>query len=206
MGLFLIEILIKNKPINKETPMFKQLLSILTPELIIQAVKDNPKVVIETLHKFDTFKLLGASLTTEQQVTISNNTNSVNQFLTTQASQTIINAWADEFTKFIDSAKAKVQEIEDAKIKSEELKVEARPSDINMAELRAKIEAEVRAEIAAKSKNEVNKLEYAKIENSKPLSTTEILAKIKAELDAKTKANSESVSDIEAKTKLIIGK
>ena len=122
--------------------MFSQILKILTPDIILQAVKENPQLILETLHKFDTFKLLGNSLNNDQQMALSSHTGLVNQFLNTEPSKVSIRTWADEFIKFI-----KLLEEEAAKV--------AVPAVLDetsiRAALRAEIEKEVRDEIIAKS-------------------------------------------------------
>lgn len=120
--------------------MLNQLLSVMTPELIIHAIKQNPKVIIETLQKFDTFKLLGSSLTEQQQITISNNVGLVNDFLKSQEGKTAIGLWADEFTNFVEKIRIATG--------AEPVKVET-PEEIELR-IRQKVEAEIRAELAAK--------------------------------------------------------
>jgi hypothetical protein len=114
--------------------MLAQLLSAMTPELIINAVKANPKIIIETLQKFETFKLLGAALNTDKQVLLSNNAGLINDFLKSNAGVAAIQLWMDEFSEFVN----KVNKIKEA------------PRPETKEELEARVRAEVRAELGLK--------------------------------------------------------
>lgn len=150
--------------------MFSQILKILTPEIILQAVKENPQLILETLHKFETFKLLGNSLNNDQQMVLSKYPGLVNSFLATESSKESIRTWADEFTKF-------VKELE-----TQEVAKVTPPVIIDEVSLRAslreEIEKEVRADILAKS-------------IVAPLdSNAKILAKLEAQIKELTAAKS----------------
>ncbi len=103
--------------------LLPHLVQIMTPELIIQVIKANPKLIVETLQKFDTFKLLGQSLSEEQQVILSNNLAKVNGFLLTPDGKSAIGLWMEEFTQFLnktkDTIKAETPAEMEARIRSE---------------------------------------------------------------------------------------
>ena len=143
--------------------MLNQLLSVMSPEMIIHAIKANPKVIIDTLQKFDTFKLLGSSLSTEQQVVLSNNASLVNDFLRSEQGRTAAYLWADEFTNFVNKWKSTVTTQEDEEKKKE-------------------IEAKVRAEVETRVRKEVEERVRKEIEST---AVAEIQDKIKAEIAAK---------------------
>lgn len=173
--------------------MFTQLLRILTPELIIQAVKDNPKVILETLHKFDTFKLIGSSLNTDQQIALSNNTALVNNFLASESSKAAISTWADEFTIFIQGLQTEATAKIEAEASALALANKAATEVAAKQELRSQMEAEIREEI---------RLEQL----TKP--KVDIVAQIKAELEANARAGaafqSKGIEDLEIKTKALL--
>jgi hypothetical protein len=128
--------------------MLNQLLSVMTPELIIHAIKANPTVIIQTLQKFDTFKLLGQSLNTEQQIVLSNNAPLINDFLKSEAGRTAAYLWAEEYCSFVSKWKeaAKTQAITgelDSEVAQKEAEIRAKLK----AEIEAKVEARIRAEI-----------------------------------------------------------
>ena len=120
--------------------MLTQLLQVMSPDLIIHAVKQNPKIVIETLQKFDTFKLLGSSLTEQQQIVISNNVALVNDFLRSQEGKTAIGLWADEFSEFV----------EKVRIATGAEPIIPESAEAMESRIRKEIEEKVRAEIALK--------------------------------------------------------
>ncbi len=139
----------------------------MTPELIIHAIKSNPKVIIETLQKFDTFKLLGQSLSTEQQIVLSNNAILINDFLKSEAGRTAAYLWAEEYCTFVSKWKEKantatlINEVEEEVAKKE-------------AEIRNKIRAEIEAKVEARIRSEIESTNIAEIQN-----------KIKVEIAAK---------------------
>lgn len=85
--------------------MLNQILQLLTPEMILEAVKSNPGVVINTLQKFDTFKLLGAAITPELQLALSNNLNMINPFLSSDAGRAASKAWVESFSGYLNANK-----------------------------------------------------------------------------------------------------
>ncbi len=136
--------------------MLNQLLSVMTPELIIHAIKSNPTVIIQTLQKFDTFKLLGQSLSTEQQVVLSNNAVLINDFLKSEAGRTAAYLWAEEYCSFVAKWKdtSKIQAIT-GEIESETAKKEAEIRAKIKVEIESKVEARIRAEIEQENIKEI---------------------------------------------------
>lgn len=131
--------------------------------MIIHAIKSNPKVILDTVQKFDTFKLLGSSLSSEQQVVLSNNAPLLNDFLRSEAGRTAIYLWAEEFCTFVNKWKATVTTKEDEITKKE-------------------IEAKIKSEVEARVRKEIEERVRKEIESS---AVTEIQDKIKAEIAAK---------------------
>lgn len=162
--------------------MFTQILKILTPELIIQAVKDNPKVIVETLHKFDTFKLIGASLTETQQLCLSSNTALVNKYLGTETSRAGLRVWAEGFVEYI-KALNEAKEIEIAKVAKIDEKEELR------LKMRAELEAEIRNEI----RNEISP-------------TSKLILDMEEANRSIINTTAKSIADLEEKTKLLNNK
>lgn len=119
--------------------MLTHLLSVMTPELIIHAIKQNPKVIMDTIQKFDTFKLVGSCLTLDQQLILSNNVGLVNDFLSSSEGRAAVGLWADEFTSFVDSIKKKL-DIPEPIVETQE-QLEAR--------IREEVESKIRAELSA---------------------------------------------------------
>ncbi len=85
--------------------MLNQLLKVMTPDMIIEAIKGNPIIVMETLQKFDTFKLLGQALTPDLQVVLSNNGRLINPYLSSSEGVSAIKVWAEGFSTFVDRQK-----------------------------------------------------------------------------------------------------
>jgi hypothetical protein len=143
--------------------MLNQLLSVMSPEMIIHAIKANPKVIIETLQKFDTFKLLGSSLSTEQQIVLSNNAPLLNDFLRSEAGRTAAYLWAEEFSSFVNKWKSTATTQED-ELKRKEIE----------AKVKAEVESKVRAEVEERVRKEIESTAVAEIQD-----------KIKAEIAAR---------------------
>ena len=153
--------------------MIEQLLKIITPDIISQAVKSNPTVVMEALQRFDTFKLIGSALTHDQQVLLSNNGRFINPFLASDTGKTAIKLWADEFCDYVNDIKEKEQVAIQAKIDEENAiklaktkKLEDKKlREINnlneslkeseMIKLRQDTEAKIRAELETKIRLEI---------------------------------------------------
>ena len=166
--------------------MLGQLLKILTPDLIIQAVKDNPKVVMETLQKFDTFKLLGQSLTPELQIVLSNNAGLVNHYLADEDGKAAARLWAEGFSEYVDGVKARAEAKIAATIKAEE--------DAKALE-QAKIDEENKALADSKALEDA-KIEARYLEENK----IRIEADAKARAEAEAQIRKESEAQIRAET------
>lgn len=153
--------------------MLNQLFKIITPEIIGQAIKDNPKVFIETLQRFDTFRLIGNALTQAQQLIVSNNTKLLNPFISSENGKEALKLFTEEFCTYVSTIKAAedkaLKEKEEAIKKDEEEKriaaelIKQQEIDrLNLATkeaeiMRAKlnIEARVRKEIEYRIRKEI---------------------------------------------------
>lgn len=134
--------------------MLSHLLKVLTPDLIFQAIRDNPKIVIEVLHKFDTFRLLGQSLTPELQIILSNNGKLVNEYLASADGQTAARLWAEGFAEFVAEVKLKQQKIIDAQ-KAENAKLTIASTLIEEKHAREDLERKLRRELEVKIRLEL---------------------------------------------------
>jgi hypothetical protein len=81
--------------------MLTDLLRIITPDALAQAIKANPKVVQAALQKFESYASLGQAMTVQQQVCISNNLNQLSTFFKTEAGKNSVGNLADEFEKYL---------------------------------------------------------------------------------------------------------
>lgn len=142
--------------------MLNNLLKVLTPDLILQAIRDNPKLVLEVLQKFDTFRLLGESLTPELQIVLSNNGRLVNEYLASADGKAAARLWAEGFAEFVTNTKRKQQELIDAQ-NAEKTKIalastiieEKHARDILEAKIRKDLEVKLRVEIEDKLRKEL---------------------------------------------------
>ncbi len=141
----------------------------MTPELIIHAIKSNPKVIVETIQKFDTFKLLGSATSSEQQIILSNNAILINDFLKSDAGRKYTFEWVEKFCEFVAAWKAKATE----QTISGEIELEVLSKE---QELREKIRLEIQAKLEARIRSEVEAENIEEIQN-----------KIRADLAAKAK-------------------
>lgn len=73
----------------------------MTPELIMHSIKQNPKVFLETLHKFESFNLVSASMTKDQQLLVSKHMYLLNDFLRSDNGRSSVNLFAEEFIDYI---------------------------------------------------------------------------------------------------------
>lgn len=80
--------------------MLTDLLKIVTPDAIAQAMKSNPKVVQAALQKFEAYSSLGAALTLQQQVCISSNLDKLDRFFKTDKGKKQLSSLAQEFVDF----------------------------------------------------------------------------------------------------------
>ncbi len=147
--------------------MLTQLLQVMSPDLIIQAIRANPKVVLDTLQKFDTFKLLGESLNQKQQITLSNNAGLLNDFLRSEQGKQAAFSWAEAFTNFVEEftkPPVALDEVTILRLREDQIRREIEDKiRLEMeAKLRSEIEPKIRAEIESQSKQEIqNKLTEA---------------------------------------------
>lgn len=81
--------------------MLADLLKVITPEMLVDAVRKNPVAVLSALQKFDTYVSFGQALTVDQQVCLSMNLNKVNDFLRSEQGKTSLSLLAEEFMKFV---------------------------------------------------------------------------------------------------------
>lgn len=81
--------------------MLADLLRIITPDALAQAIKANPKVVQAALQKFESYASLGQAMTVQQQVCVSNNLNQLSTFFKTEAGKASVGNLADEFEKYL---------------------------------------------------------------------------------------------------------
>lgn len=132
--------------------MLDQILQLLTPDMILQAIKNNPVVVRDTLQKFDTFKLLGAALTPELQLALSNNGSMINPFLSSDMGKAASKAWVESFTEYLESAKQSTPVL---------------GSEIISAEDRQELEDRLRREITLELREEALKKAIASLPKKK---------------------------------------
>ena len=81
--------------------MLTDLLRIITPEALAQAIRGNPKVVQAALQKFEAYSSLGQALTVNQQICISNNLDKLNNFFGTEAGKASVSVLAEEFVNYV---------------------------------------------------------------------------------------------------------
>ena len=80
--------------------LLADLLKIVTPDAIAQAMKSNPVVVQAALQKFEAYSSLGRALTVPQQVCISNNLDKLDKFFKTDKGKACVSLLAEEFVLF----------------------------------------------------------------------------------------------------------
>lgn len=81
--------------------MLADLLKVITPEMLVDAVRRNPVAVLSALQKFDTYVSFGQALTVDQQVCLSMNLTKVNDFLKSEQGKTSLSMLAEEFVDFV---------------------------------------------------------------------------------------------------------
>lgn len=81
--------------------MLDDILKSISADTLAHAIKSNPTTVLATLHKFKAYRSLGDAMTTEQQITLSNNVNKLNDFFKSEDGKMSIAIFAEEFTKFV---------------------------------------------------------------------------------------------------------
>jgi len=80
--------------------MLADLLNIITPDALFHAIKTNPAVVQMALQKFEACRSFGQALNEEQQVTISNNLNRINDYFKSTEGKDLLGILADDFVRF----------------------------------------------------------------------------------------------------------
>jgi len=81
--------------------MLTDLLKIITPDALAQAIRANPKVVQSALQKFEAYASLGQAMSVQQQVCVSNNLNRLGEFFKTDEGKSTVGGLADEFQRYI---------------------------------------------------------------------------------------------------------
>jgi hypothetical protein len=81
--------------------MLADLLKVITPEMLVQAVRSNPVAVLSALQKFDTYVSFGQALTVDQQVCLSMNLTKVNDFIKSEQGKTSLSMLAEEFVAYV---------------------------------------------------------------------------------------------------------
>ncbi len=81
--------------------MLTDLLRIITPDALAQALRSNPKIVQAALQKFEAYSSLGHALTIQQQVCISNNLDKLNSFFSTDSGKAAVSMLAEEFSTYV---------------------------------------------------------------------------------------------------------
>jgi hypothetical protein len=81
--------------------MVNNLLKLITPDILVQYIKANPRLVIDTFNRFEAFNTFTNALSTEQQVSISNNLHRIHEFVKSETGKDMISITVDEFTKFV---------------------------------------------------------------------------------------------------------
>jgi hypothetical protein len=146
--------------------MLSQLLKILTPEVIIQAIKDNPKLIMETIQRFETFKLVGSSLTPELQILVSTNIGAINEYLATAEGRSGTKQWAEGFSAYITKLKEAASAAASAKLTSE-----------TATSIHAEVTAQIRAELEAKLRKELEDKIRAEMGVTPPAAHTSLALK-----------------------------
>lgn len=81
--------------------MLADLLKVITPDMLVDAVRKNPVAVLSALQKFDTYISFGQALTVDQQVCLSMNLNKVNDFIRSEQGKTSLSLLAEEFMSYV---------------------------------------------------------------------------------------------------------
>jgi len=81
--------------------MLADLLKVISPEMLVDAVRKNPVAVLSALQKFDTYVSFGQALTVDQQVCLSMNLTKVNDFIKSEQGKTSLSLLAEEFMNFV---------------------------------------------------------------------------------------------------------
>lgn len=80
--------------------MLAELIKIISPDALIEAIKANPQLVLTTLNKFDAYSAFGSAMSTEQQMAVSTQLGKLGAFFRTDAGKAAVNNMASEFVRF----------------------------------------------------------------------------------------------------------
>lgn len=77
------------------------ILSAISPETLVYAIKSNPAIVQMAMHKFESYKAFANDLSDAQQVAISANLYKLKDFFNSDAGKSSVCCFADEFINFV---------------------------------------------------------------------------------------------------------
>ena len=80
--------------------MLADILKIISPEAMVEAIKANPNIVLQMLSKFEAYTAFGQAMSTEQQVALSTNLDKLSKFFKTDVGRSTIANMVNEFIKF----------------------------------------------------------------------------------------------------------
>ncbi len=86
--------------------MFPDLVNLLTPDVLMKLLRENHRMVIDTLQRFDAFTSFGKALNVEQQTVISNNLNSLAPFFNSELGRAAVENMAVSLSRFLEERKA----------------------------------------------------------------------------------------------------
>jgi len=81
--------------------MLTDLLRIITPDALAEAIRENPKIVQSALQKFESYASFGQAMTVQQQVCVSNNLDKLSDFFKNDAGKAKLHDLANEFVKYV---------------------------------------------------------------------------------------------------------
>lgn len=85
----------------KRTKMLADLLKVITPEMLVAAIKSNPMVIQSALQKFEAYNSFGQALTVDQQICVSNNLHKLDDFFKSEGGKSSLGILAEEFQRFV---------------------------------------------------------------------------------------------------------
>ena len=83
--------------------MLIELLRIITPDALAQALRANPKIVQSALQKFEAYSSFGQALNVQQQVCVSNNLDKLSAFFKSVNGKEHLSFLADEFVVYVNN-------------------------------------------------------------------------------------------------------
>lgn len=81
--------------------MLADLLKVITPDMLVSAIKSNPIVIQSALQKFEAYKSFGQALTVDQQICVSNNLDKLDLFFKSEQGKSSLGILAEEFQRFV---------------------------------------------------------------------------------------------------------